>query len=119
MADKIPMGAPANAKPLKGNFDHYTLRLYTYCKGDPEEKKYDMLNTALILYSQSKIKKPYRGKPITTITEFCEAQYQPNVNSKDFHMLFAKFSKVGIRYRLTTDFNGFGKLLSNSVLLFC
>ena len=112
LSDKVPNNAGPETPAFKGNPTNYTQQLYVFCKGDKEDSKHNFLDSTFLKYSQSKIKPSYCNKPILTVKDFCMAQYQPNVNSLHFHMLFSIFFKQGIVYWLATNFNRIGKSLS-------
>ena len=83
-------------------------RLYVFCRGAPTANKRKILNSCLIQFSLNFVKLPYVGKVFQSKLEFAQAQYQPNVCSKDFRTMFSDFKRHGIVFSLAKDFCGTG-----------
>ena len=79
-------------------------RLYTLCRGIKDDKKYELLNTCMIIFSQQYIKINYREMDLDNIEDYVAAQYQPNSVSTNLRSLFSVFSKNQVMFSLTKDF---------------
>ena len=79
-------------------------RLYFLCRGIKDDKKYELLNTCMIIFSRQYIKISYREMNLDNIEDYVAAQYQPNSVSTNLRRLFSVFSRNQILYSLSKDF---------------
>ena len=87
-------------------------RLYILCRAPKAPNKHFLLNRALLIFSMKHVKVAYVGMDLSQDPQlFADAQYEPDTAQTAFKMLFSRFSKEGIAYSQSRDFNGKGNVL--------